>query len=102
VTTQGSAQARFQRACERGSVQQAEMAARERPFMSLMNSLSLVVLYACTGSPKFEPAAVRWLARMALEGRDVQLADLQLAASALACLRSTKIEAAEKTLLRLV
>ena len=32
--------------------------------MSLMNALSLVVLYARVGSPKFEPAAVRWLARL--------------------------------------
>lgn len=78
------------------------MAARELPFMSLMNALALVVLYARTGSPKFEPAAVRWLARLALEGKDVRLAELQLAASALGCLRSTKVETAEKTLLRLL
>jgi integrase len=54
------------------------MAARELPFMSLMNSLALVVLYARTGSAKFEAAAVRWLARLALEGRDVRLAEHDL------------------------
>jgi hypothetical protein len=78
------------------------MALRELPFVSLMNALALVVLYARTGSPKFEPAAVRFLARLALEGRDVGLSQIQLAASALGCLRSTKTEAAEKALLRLL
>jgi hypothetical protein len=63
VTSQGSASGRFQRACEHGQVQQAEMAAREMGRLSLMHALSLVVLYARAGSPKFEPAAVRWLAR---------------------------------------
>jgi hypothetical protein len=100
VTSQGSASGRFQRACDRGQVLQAEMAAREMGRLSLMHALSLVVLYARTDSPKFEPAAVRWLARLALEGREVRLNDLQLAAAALACLRGRRRERAEKTLLR--
>jgi hypothetical protein len=83
VTSQGSASGRFQRACDRGLVQ-------------------LVVLYARAGSPKFEPAAVRWLARLALEGREVRLNEIQLAAAALACLRGPRHERAEKTLLRLL
>jgi hypothetical protein len=56
---------------------------------------------ARTDSPKFEPA-VRWLARLALEGSDVGLADVQLAAAALACPRGLRHERAEKTLLRLL
>jgi hypothetical protein len=102
VTSQGSASGRFQRACDRGQVQQAEMAAREMGRLSLIHALSLVTLYARTGSPKFEPAAVRWLARLALEGREIRLNELQLAAAALACLRGRKHERAEKTLLRLL
>ena len=78
------------------------MAARELGYMSLMNALSLVVCYARAGSPKFEAAAVRWLARLALEGQDVGLADVQLAAAALACLRTRRHEKAEKMLLRLL
>jgi hypothetical protein len=54
-----------------------------------VHPLSLVILYARTGSPKFEPAAVRWVARLALEGREVQLNELRLAAAALACLRGS-------------
>lgn len=69
--------------------------------MSLLNALSLVTLYARTGSSKFEPAAVRWLARLALEGKDMRLADVQLAAAVLACLRGLRHEKTEKTLLRL-
>lgn len=78
------------------------MAARELSWLSLLDALALVALYARTGSPKFEPAALRWLARLALEGHDLQLADLQLAAAALACLRGLRREKAEKTLLRLL
>lgn len=78
------------------------MAARELGWLSLMDALSLVTCYARSGSPKFETAAVRWLARLALEGSDVGLADVQLAAAALACLRGRRHEKAEKTLLRLL
>ena len=77
---------RFQRACDRGQVLQAEMAAREMGQLSLMHALSLVMLYARTGSPKFEPAAVRWLARLALEGREVHLNEVQLGRALIALL----------------
>lgn len=102
MTSQGSAHGRFQRAIERGAVDQAEMAARELGRLGLMDALSLVTCYARAGSPKFETAAVRWLSRLALEGRDVGLADIQLAAAALGCLRGRRHERAEKTLLRLL
>jgi hypothetical protein len=71
-------------------------------FLSLQNALALVVLYAQEDSPKFASAAVRWLARLALEGRDMRLADLQLAAGALASLRGLRRERAEKALLGLL
>jgi hypothetical protein len=78
------------------------MAAREMGRLSLIHALSLVVLYAKAGSPKFETAAVRWLARLAHEGREVRLNEIQLAAAALASLRGRRHEQAEKTLLRLL
>lgn len=102
VTSQGTAHGRFQRALARGSLEQAEHAARELGWLSLADALSLVVVYARAGSPKFEPAAVRWLARLALEGREIGLGDLQLAAAALPCLRGARSEHAERTLLRLL
>lgn len=102
VTSQGTAHGRFRRALDRGNLAEAEHAARDLGWLSLGDALSLVVAYARTGSPKFEPAAVRWLARLALEGREMQLGDLQLAAAALSCLCGARSERAEKTLLRLL
>jgi len=46
----------------------AEDAARELPNISLADALQLVHLYAERGSPKFEPAARRWLVRYLSEG----------------------------------
>ena len=46
----------------------AEDAARELPNLSLPDALQLVHLYVERGSPKFEPAARRWLVRYLSEG----------------------------------
>jgi hypothetical protein len=46
----------------------AEDAARELPNLSLEDALQLVHLYAAVESPKFEPAARRWLVRYLIEG----------------------------------
>ena len=46
----------------------AEDAARELPDLPLEDALQLVHLYAERGSPKFEPAARRWLERYLSEG----------------------------------
>jgi hypothetical protein len=46
----------------------AEDAARELPSLSLEDALQLVHLYAERGSPKYEKAALRWLARYLSEG----------------------------------
>lgn len=45
----------------------AEDAARELPNPSLADALLLVHLFAERGSPKFEPAARRWLVRYLTE-----------------------------------
>ena len=56
--------------CERGDVTMAELAAVELPKpVSLINALYLVRLYATAESPKFERAAIRWLARLVTEQR---------------------------------
>jgi hypothetical protein len=46
----------------------AEDAARELPNLPLEDALQLVRLYAEKDSPKFEKAALRWLARFLVEG----------------------------------
>ena len=62
----------------------AEDAARELPKLSLEEALELVHLYAERESPKFEPAARRWLVRYLTEGtpglRDVARVAESLAA----------------------
>jgi hypothetical protein len=87
VTGQGSALTRFRRAVERENLFMAEIALREMPHVTLPDALGLLSLYAAAGSPKYEKAASRWLARLAFE-QDVSLSDLQLAVAALAALPS--------------
>lgn len=100
VTAQGSALTRFRRAVERQQVFQAELAAREMGHVPLGEALALVALYATAGSPKAEPAAVRWLARLALERPRTTMGELQLAAAALAQL-ADRPKTAARTLLEL-
>ena len=68
MTADAHAHARFRRAIERRALWLAEDAARELPNLSLPDALQLVHLYAERGSPKFEPAARRWLVRYLTEG----------------------------------
>ena len=87
VTAQGSPLSRYWRALERRHIFGAEIAVREMNYISPRDALGLLALYASFDSPKFEKAAIRWLGRLALEAADLSLADLQLAAAALAALR---------------
>jgi hypothetical protein len=83
VTADAHAHVRFRRAIERRALWLAEDAARELPNLSLPEALQLVHLYAERGSPKFEPAARRWLVRYLTEGtpglRDVARVTASLA-----------------------
>lgn len=93
VTAQGTPLTRFRRAIESRSILLAELAAREGGRLPLHDSVALVALYARLDDAKFERAAVRWLARYALERRPT-LGELQLAPGALA----TLTEAPERAL----
>jgi hypothetical protein len=85
MTSQGTAQARFQRFIRSGNVFQADIAARELGDVSLSDALSLCLLYEAVGDPRFPRAHARWLARMSreklLSGEQVDL--LRAAAGAL-------------------
>ncbi|HWG56434.1 MAG TPA: hypothetical protein VNT58_07925 [Gaiellaceae bacterium] len=87
MTAQGTPLTRFRRAIEQRSVFLAELAAREAGTLSRDDALSLVLLYAADGSPKFERAAVRLVGRVALDA-DTTLADVQLLVAALAGART--------------
>src|SRR5687767_10249931 len=71
VTAQDSALTRYRRAIESRSILLAELSAREMGFVTLPDALALVALYAAEGSPRFDKAATRWLARLALESDDL-------------------------------
>ena len=68
MTAEAHAHVRFRRAIERRALWMAEDAARELPALSLEDALQLVHLYVDRNSPKFEPAAMRWLGRYLAEG----------------------------------
>lgn len=54
----------LRRALDRGSLFQAEAAARECGQIRLDDSLALLRLYAKEAHPRFDAAAVRWLGRL--------------------------------------
>lgn len=100
MTANGSPLTRYRRAIETESLVLAELAAREMGGVPLVDALQLVKLYASAGSPKAEPAAVRWLARLALERPRTTIGEMQLAAAALDQL-SDRPKTAARTLLEL-
>jgi len=81
VTSEGHAYARFNRAIERRNLAAAEDAARDIPVLALDDALRLVHLYRERGSPKYEKAALRWLARYLTEGSPRLLEAATVAAS---------------------
>jgi hypothetical protein len=86
MTSQGTARGRFERAIHRRHVQAAEVAAREMGGLSLADALMLCELLASVDPARYERAALRWLERF-IEERLPPLAEVALAASALAELR---------------
>jgi hypothetical protein len=102
MSSNGNIHGRFARAVQGRNLHEAELAARELGALSLRDALSLVLLYAMADHPRFERAAVRWLARLALErSSPLTLADGLLAAASLVALRTASREQAARTLLRL-
>jgi hypothetical protein len=71
------------------------------PHRHLPDALSLVVLYAATDSPRFDRAAVKWQARLALERPALRLPDMLLVMSSLVALQTSARDSAAETLERL-
>jgi hypothetical protein len=101
MTSQGTAHGRFQRAIHRRNVQNAEIAAREMGGLSLADALSLCELLANADPARYQRAALRWLQRF-IDERLPPLAEVALAASALAELRHGNRNAGIETLKRLL
>jgi hypothetical protein len=83
VTSQGSPSGRFIRAIQNGNVRNAEIALRKLGSPSLEEALSFLVLLAAQQPERYTRAARRWLCRF-VEERQPVLAEVALAASALA------------------
>jgi hypothetical protein len=101
MTSQGTAHGRFQRAIHGRNVRAAEMAAREMGGLSLTDALSLCELLAMVDPARYERAALRWLQRF-IDERQPPLAEVALAASALAELRHGRRAVGVEALERIV
>jgi hypothetical protein len=101
MTAQGHPQSRFARAIATKNVKLAELAALELGGLSLADAYRLTELYADRDPARFERAARRWLSRY-IEERKPPVAELALAAVALAELRHGRRGAGHETITRLL
>jgi hypothetical protein len=90
----GSAHGRLQKALRSGNSLLARAAAAELEPVPLSDALAITLLIADQEPELYDRAAVRLLARMSLELRGLTLAEVQLAAAALAGLRESRKAAA--------
>jgi hypothetical protein len=97
----GDSPRKIERAIHRRHVLAAEMAAREMGGLSLADALLLRELLANADPSRYERAALRWLERFINE-RLPPLAEVALAASALAELRHGQRNVGVETLKRLL
>jgi hypothetical protein len=92
----GSPYARFRRSLETGNAHFVLAAARELPRVALDDALRVCLVLRDGDPGRYERAVVRWLGRFALEGRDITIAELRLAANALDALPDRPSEAMEQ------
>ena len=77
MTSGGSPYSRFKRALLTGNLALVHAAAAELPAVDLADALSICLLMSARDDERYERAAVRWLARLALERPGVALGDLR-------------------------
>ncbi len=77
MSVKGSSYAHFRRALTAGHLHLVRQAAAELPRVPLEDALSVVLLIARREPERLERAAVRWLARLALEKPKVTSWDLR-------------------------
>ena len=101
MSIKGSPYARFRRALELGKLPLVLAAAAELPRLDLEDGLRVLVLMAEQDRPRYDRAAVRWLARLALDRRlDVEDLRSGLAACDLLRRHPAQGEAVLRELLR--
>ena len=77
MTSGGSPYARFKRALATGNLALVRAAAAELPAVDLADALAICLLMSARDDDRFERAAVRWLARLALERPGIGLGGLR-------------------------
>lgn len=83
MTSEGSAYGRFRRALQKGNLALVRTAAGELPTIRLDDALRVCLLIRDRDPERYERAALRWVARFAVEARSATLGDVQSAAQAL-------------------
>jgi hypothetical protein len=83
VTSDGSPIKRLRAALRAGDLLRVRGVAAELPYISLPDALLILELIESQDERRFEPAAVRWVGRLALEAPGLTLAQLHLAVGAL-------------------
>ena len=82
MSIKGGSYARFRRALETGNLAIIRGAAAELPAVNLVDALAILPVIAREQPDKYDRAACRWLARLALE-RHVGLEEIGVALEAL-------------------
>ena len=96
MTSDGNPYARFRRALATGNEALVTAAALELPRIALDDALRICLVLRGGDPGRYERAAVRWLGRFALEGRNVTIDDLRQAAEALDALPRQAADAMER------
>jgi hypothetical protein len=83
MTSDGSPLTRLRHALHAGDLLRVRAAAAELPHIAIPDALAILELIEARDEARFEPAAVRWAGRLALEIPGLTLAQLHLAIEAL-------------------
>ena len=76
MTSDGSPYARLQRAIRSGNLPLIHATAAELGWVPLKDALAILLVINTKEEERFDQAAVRWAGRLALEVRDLELAEL--------------------------
>jgi hypothetical protein len=100
VTSDGSPIKRLRAALRAGDLLRVRGVAAELPYIALPDALLILELIETEDERGFEPAAVRWAGRLALEAPGLTLAQLHLAVEALNGLPEDEAKAMLRALAR--
>jgi hypothetical protein len=101
VTSDGSPIVRLRHALRSGDLLRVRAVAAELTYVPLPDALAILELIEGQDEARFEPAAVRWTGRLALEAPGLTLSQLHLAIEALDGLPDDDAKQTLRTLARM-